>query len=397
MDNNSEICNPFDPREISIDTKTIPMDVLLRRLLQGTIILNPDFQRKEVWSHEAKSRLIESLMLNIPIQMFYVAADEQNNWTVVDGLQRISTFRDFILGIEFLKNPSRTERNGHGFRLTGLEFLKELEGKNMAYLEKHHTALYNRIMETQFSFTIINPRTHEEVKRNIFKRINTAGVPLEPQETRNALYAGPAANLLKTLSGFSIFKSSFKGSKINSNRMEDQEWVLGFIAFLLRPYNLYNRAVSMDDWLSETMIILNWLAEPANPENARLMKDSKIKEDTIVRYSESELTIRFSDALKRQRELFGHHAFRASHGSHRRTPINRRVFETWGVLLSDLSTEEYNRLKTHKSEFLKAYGQLIDSHNFKATLSKHGMDPTAVNSRFTNFSDLIKKYTADDI
>ena len=95
--------------------------------------------------------------------------------------------------------------------------------------------------------------------------------------------------------------------------------------------------------------------------------------------------------------MFGHHAFRASHGSPRLTPINRSVFETWGVLLSDLSTEEYNRLKTHKSEFLKAYGQLIDSHNFKATLSKHGMDPTAVNSRFTNFSDLIKKYTADDI
>lgn len=75
---------PFDPKHISIDKKPLTMDAIIRRLKQGTIILHPDFQREEVWSPENKSRLIESLLLNIPITMFYVSADTDGNYTVVD-------------------------------------------------------------------------------------------------------------------------------------------------------------------------------------------------------------------------------------------------------------------------------------------------------------------------
>ena len=64
--------DPFNPDEISIDTKPITMETLMRRLQQGTITLNPDFQRKEVWNSERKSQLIESMLLKIPIPMFYV-------------------------------------------------------------------------------------------------------------------------------------------------------------------------------------------------------------------------------------------------------------------------------------------------------------------------------------
>lgn len=97
--------DPFNPEEISIDTKTIAMETLLRRLEQNTIRLNPNFQRKEVWNDERKSQLIESLILKIPIPMFYVSSDEKSNWTVVDGLQRLSTIRDFVLGKEYLADP----------------------------------------------------------------------------------------------------------------------------------------------------------------------------------------------------------------------------------------------------------------------------------------------------
>lgn len=81
-------------------------------------------------------------------------------------------------------------------KLTGLEFLKELEGKQMKDLP---TKLYNRILEAEFSVTVINPGTPEEVKRNIFKRINTGGMPLSPQEIRNALYGGAVSGLLNEM------------------------------------------------------------------------------------------------------------------------------------------------------------------------------------------------------
>ncbi len=120
--------DPFNPEEISIDTKPITMETLMRRLQQGTITLNPDFQRQEVWDQKRKSQLIESLLLKIPIPMFYVSSDEKSNWTVVDGLQRISTLRDFVLGKEYLKDPSKNlNKKGSGFKLQGLEFWTDLE------------------------------------------------------------------------------------------------------------------------------------------------------------------------------------------------------------------------------------------------------------------------------
>lgn len=83
LDADEELIEPFDPCKITIEQKAVPMYTILRRLKQGTLILSPSFQRKEVWNASKKSRLIESIMLNIPLPMFYVAADDLGKWEVV--------------------------------------------------------------------------------------------------------------------------------------------------------------------------------------------------------------------------------------------------------------------------------------------------------------------------
>ncbi len=383
--------DPFDPEEISIDTKKFSMDSCLRRLTQGTIKLNPDFQRQEVWTIEKKSQLIESLMLKIPIPMFYVSSDEKSHLTVVDGLQRLSTIRDFILGKKYIETKEEKYK-GIGFQLQSLEFWKEYEGKNFKSLP---TNIINRILETEFTFTIINPGTPEEVRRNIFKRLNTGGMPLSSQEIRNALYIGKSTVLLNKLSMLEIYKKATDYS-IKSLRMEDKELILRFISFLVRKYDFYNRTVNVDTWLSDTMIILNSLPELDSRELKKLVnsKNKTVDMNSINQVSLDFVEESFIKAMRRASKLFGKHAFRKSYPGVRRTPINKSLFETWGVLLSEMSEINFNKLYTNKDIFMREYTRLINNYDFVLTISRDSMKAPSVKSRFEKIIELINKYSS---
>lgn len=384
--------DPFNPEDISIDTKGVAMDTLLRRLEQGTILLNPDFQRQEVWDDERKSQLIESLILKIPIPMFYVSCDEKGVWTVVDGLQRLSTIRDFVLGKKYLEDPTlhRTDK-GNGMILKKLEFWKDLNGLCFNKLPQH---LYNRISETEFKFTIINPGTPEDVKRNVFKRLNTGGMPLSSQEIRNALYTGKSTTLLNQLSSLTVFKEATCNS-IRSERMEDKELILRFVAFTVRSYTMYTKTFNIDTWLSDTMIILNALPNLDTKEFLKTIKSGSIVKEQINSFTDEEIRIRFELAMTRSKVIFGEHAFRKSYAGKRRSPINKSLFETWSVILGNLTNTEFATLKNNKRDFLKAYKPLMDDWDFIIEISRDSMKHTAVKSRFEKLGSLVKQFTIE--
>lgn len=377
---------PFDPEDISIDKKPMVMDAIIRRFKQGTIIMHPDFQREEVWSKETKSRLIESLLLRIPITMFYVSADEEGKLTVVDGLQRLSAIRDFVLKEEF--KPTNTKGLGDGMRLQGLEFLTQYEGMTFNELPIN---MQNRINETEFTFTIINPGTPEEVKRNIFKRINTGGEGLKPQEIRNALYAGKSTELLKNLATSPAFIKATTSS-VRSNRMESYEVVLRGIAFILRDADSYPKNGNMDKFLGDTMVILNSYPEFSDREILRLEKMegldlSSIKKDRIDNLEEI-----FKLSMRRAKNLFGSHAFRKSYGDKRRSPINKALFELWCSTLAVMDDTEYNKLR-NSSQFMEEYNKLLDDEKFNIYISRDSWKPTSVRKRYEIINDLISQYT----
>lgn len=390
IEEESEEMEPFNPEEISIDPKVVPMDALLRRLVQKTIILNPDFQRNEVWDNVQKSRLIESLMLKIPIPMFYVSSDTKSVWSVVDGLQRMSTIRDFVLGKEYLKNPEKNkEKKGYGMKLSGLEFWgSKYDGKCFNELPLF---LQNRIYETEFRFTVVNPGTPEEVKRNIFKRLNTGGAPLTSQEIRNALYTGNATMLLAQLAKEKAFLQATCGS-IQPNRMLDYEIILRYISFLIRDYPSYNRTFGSDIWLSDTMIILNARPTYKLPEFQKRILKRTIAINTIKDLNDEKIKEVFVIAMKRAKLLFGKHAFRKSVPGMRRTPINKSLFESWGVLLGNMSEEHFSCLKRQEKVFFQEYGILLKTKAFEIAISRDSMRHTSVAFRYEELKKLLNKF-----
>jgi uncharacterized protein with ParB-like and HNH nuclease domain len=369
------------------------METCLRRLKQKTIILNPDFQRNEVWDNIRKSQLIESLMLKIPLPMFYVSADEKNYYTVVDGLQRLSTIRSFILGDAYLKNPNEAIE-GDGFKLQGLEFWKDYENKNFNELPSN---IQNRILETVFTFTIINPGTPEEVRRNIFNRINKGGLPLSSQEIRNALYMGHSTRLLKELSQYPEFLNA-TSSSIKSLRMEDRELILRFLAFLIRDYSTYVRTIGIDSFLSDTMIIVNALPNLDSLEFRRAIskdKEKRIKIEDINQISAEGIKDLFKKGMVRASTLFGKHTFRKSYGENPRSSINKSLFEMWGVLLAKLSNDSFERLIVNRDTLLTKYQFLLNTGRFHLDISRDSMKAASVKNRFEEIERLINENIYD--
>ncbi|WP_445747904.1 DUF262 domain-containing protein [Polaribacter sp.] len=365
---------PFNPELISIDTKKITMDTLLRRLKQGTINLNPDFQRNYVWTIEKKCQLIESLMLKIPLPMFYVSADDKGNYTVVDGLQRLSTIRDYIIE--------------NKFKLQKLEFWGE-QFNNFTF-ENLPTFIENRILETEFTFTVINTGTPEVVKRNIFKRVNRGGAPLTDQEIRHALYSGKSTELLKELASNEDFLK-VTNSSIKANRMLDREFILRLLSFTIRDYTQYPKNGNIDEFLSDTLKIINSMPDINSKE---VKKISNNIYDLVLINDLDILRNKFVLAMKRSSDIFGDHAFRKSYYGRRKTPINKSLFEVWGVLFSQISDEEFKQLKRNKSNFLNDYKlNYLKEYNFDEIISRNALKYNSVIERYTKMNDLLNKYT----
>ncbi len=151
-DTDSAIVDPFDPEDIDVVTRTPNVNLLLSRLKSERLDLEPDFQRKAgIWNTRRKSRLIESLLLKIPLPTMYAAEAQERDdrWIIVDGVQRISTIASFV-------DPGLVK--GTDFQvLSDLEYLKAYEGFTYDDLTPR---LQTRIQETEFVLNLQVSKQH---------------------------------------------------------------------------------------------------------------------------------------------------------------------------------------------------------------------------------------------
>ena len=177
---------PLDTMLIRTESRTVH-DVL-RRIDRSDFIMNPDFQRDFIWDERKQSKLIESVLMRIPLPVFYIAENDEGKLVVVDGLQRLSTFQNFAT-------------DGLPLRLQGRP---ELNGKRFTDLDR---MLQNRVEDCNLTLYVIDSKAPERARLDIFDRVNS-GAPLTTQQMRNSLYMGPATRFLKQEAEQELFKKA---------------------------------------------------------------------------------------------------------------------------------------------------------------------------------------------
>lgn len=352
------IDEPFNPENIEVQTRGMTVGLVLSRLQTRAIDLAPDFQRKTgVWNDTRKSRLIESLLLRIPLPSFYVAEDEDESWEVVDGIQRLSTIADFVAPHLLGGNP---------FVLKDLEYLSKFESAKYSALPGE---LQRRIQETEFVFHVIRHGTPDQVKFNIFARINTGGMPLTYQELRHAMIPGKARTILAKLAASAAFRRATDDS-VSPDRMADREMVLRFLAFRMQPHGQYS-SNDLNKFLLDAMKRINALPD-----------------EEIVKHE-----VAFDEAMKAAREIFGNDAFRKRFtATQTRSPINKALFEIVSVNLANLSNNEREEL-VGKRDFVKAefIRLMLRSPEFLTAISVATGNQRRVRLRFEEMESLFRR------
>jgi len=202
----------FPPAERRVITQPLDLSVqTLDEQWRNKQLVLPEIQREYVWDNPKASRLIESLLLNIPIPVLYFAETEEAKYEIFDGHQRVLSIVNFLAGL---------------FPLAGLAVLREYRGMRFLELpEREQRFLKMRTLRT----ILISIDSHPNMKFEIYERLNTGSISLNAQELRNSIYRGSFNNLLHSLAKHQAFRALL-GTKTPRKRMVDEEAILRFFA-----------------------------------------------------------------------------------------------------------------------------------------------------------------------
>jgi len=303
-------------RKVFTDKSDPPIDALYMRCKAGDLVLDPVFQRRKVWDDKRASRLLESVILEVPLPVFYFAESPDGTEEVIDGQQRLTAF------FRFLDND---------YSLRGLTVARELNGMKFKDLTK---PIQKRVRNTSVRTIVFKKESDESLRFDIFQRLNTGAVPLNRQELRNCVYRGPYNALLIDLSSDSDFMW-LMGLKTPEKRMRDVEYVLRFAAFHHATYLRYK------------------------PSMASFLDKEMLKYQSASRQEQEDLRTAFKKTVTLIRSLLGKNAFKRYHrgeidaqdGYWEPKKFNASLYD---ILMSSFADKDKNRVMANLDSIREA-------------------------------------------
>lgn len=322
----------YGPDDIFVENKPFSLRQIVDLIENGDIELTPDFQRNFVWDHTRQSKLIESVLLGLPLPSIYLSQYKDGRLTVVDGLQRLTTIKRFL---------------NNEFKLTNLEYLVNCNDKTFAELESVLSPLrYRRFGQTQVMCFVIDYRSPSQLKFDLFRRLNTGGKPLNNQEIRNCLSRFSVQRVLRNMVELGSFRNATNNS-VKDTRMEAREAALRFIYFY-EQYSVQNPLGQYNGDMESTL-------------------DDFIDDLNRRDYTELEKYVEIYDnALQIAYHLFGDRCFRkvtSNSVEGRRPPVNKLLMLTMSVLLSKHNGENIIRLNPAGS-LIVPLAEFIDTEEY---------------------------------
>lgn len=322
--------DPIVRRKLIALPYDIDLSSLIERIEESTLYLRPisqrpDFQRQYVWTDSLASRLIESLLLNVPIPPCYFSQNADYEFDVIDGQQRIySIYR-------FLRNE---------FELLNLEVMSELNGCKFKDLSRR---LQRQIETHTLRAIVVTHDSDPEIQFDVFERLNTNTMPMNAQELRNCIYRGKLNDLLGELALYKPWLEIL-GKQRPDKRLRDEELILRFFAFYVKKAKNYQ--TPQKKWL-------NSVAEDGQKYSERKIKKlenawKKAVDNCLIIYSPDE-------------------CFRRKNKNGRRSVINRALMDLLMISLADKDEEE---VEQNSKRFRTLYENVLENEEFQDLIGR---------------------------
>lgn len=351
MRTNNSIIERFNSAQnrLVLQSSDLSLDAIARMVETGAIDVSPLYQRRDRWSVEKQSALIESFLLNIPVPPIYLAEDEYGRYSAIDGKQRVTAINRFIL---------------HKMKLQNLEYFHEVEG--LTFNELPNDLKNALTIRPYLRVVTLLKQSDPNLKYEVFTRLNTGGDPLLAQEIRNVIFRGFLNNLIYELAENKFLKQQLKISSNASKaykEMLDAEYVLRF--FTLRD---------------------QWQDFPGNMRKAMdnyMMKNKNLSAEQITALKTS-----FSKTIKSVEDIWGDKAFNRPGGNQQ---VVQGFFDIQMVSLTLFSDNEIHRLIQNREKFKILFNKKYDSDpDFNESIRQFTSNPRNVRYRMETMQSLMQ-------